>query len=215
LNRFVVEVRYRGRKKLAHINNTGRLHELIVKGGVAACLSSHGKTDYRLFAVKESEGWALIDTQLQMRAFEKAVEAGSIPWLRQWHLVRRNPRLGESVLDYLFTDERGTVDFYLEAKSAVLRKATYAMYPDCPTLRGQRHIRTLSEYALQGGKAAVCFIAALEGVSAFRPNIDGDPVVASLLKEAFRAQVEIRAISLCFEEQGIRLSKPDLPVMIP
>ena len=119
MNRFVVEVRHRGRKKLAHINNTGRLLDLIVKGGAAACLPSQGKTDYRLFAVKESEGWALIDTQLQMRAFEKAVEAGSIPWLRQWRLVRRNPRLGESVLDYLFTDERGTVDFYLEAKSAV------------------------------------------------------------------------------------------------
>ena len=89
------------------------------------------------------------------------------------------------------------------------------MYPDCPTPRGQRHIRTLSAYALQGGKAAICFIAALEGVSAFCPSIDGDPVVASLLKEAFRAQVEIRAISLCFEGQGIRLSKPDLPVLIP
>ena len=28
-------------------------------------------------------------------------------------------------------------------KSAVLRKGEYAMYPDCPSLRGQRHIREL------------------------------------------------------------------------
>ncbi len=215
LNRFVVEVRYHGRKKLAHINNTGRLTDLIVRGRTAACLPTQGKTDYRLFAVKDHVGWAMIDTQFQMRAFEKAAEGNDIPWLQRWRLVKRNPRLGESVLDYLFTDEEGTDKLYLETKSAVLRNRTDAMYPDCPTVRGQRHIRTLTEYARQGGKAAICFITALEGVTAFRPSIEGDPVVATLLDEAVPAQVQIRASSFCFDGSGIRLVDADLPVIIP
>jgi len=53
LNRFVVEISVQGRKEYAHINNTGRLLELLVFGRKAACLPARGgKTSYRLFAIE-------------------------------------------------------------------------------------------------------------------------------------------------------------------
>jgi sugar fermentation stimulation protein A len=216
LNRFVVEVDLSGRTEHAHINNTGRLLELLVEGRKAACLPTRGgKTAYRLFAIDEKAGWALIDTQFQMRAFEQAVEQGRIPWLSGWQIQRRNPRLGESVLDYLFRDEKGSGELYVEVKSAVLRDVSYAMYPDCPTLRGQRHIKTLIDHARRGQRGAICFMAAFKGAIAFRPYVTGDPVVATLLEEARVQGVGLRAVSLYFDGKGIRLDDPDLSVITP
>jgi sugar fermentation stimulation protein A len=216
LNRFVVEVYLSGRTEHAHINNTGRLLELLVEGRKAACLPTRGgKTAYRLFAIDEKAGWALIDTQFQMRAFEQAVEQGRIPWLSGWRIQRRNPRLGESVLDYLFRDEKGSDELYMEVKSAVLRNGSYAMYPDCPTLRGQRHIRTLIDHARRGQRGTICFMAAFKGPIAFCPYATGDPVVAALLEEARGQGVGLRAVSLHFDGKGIRLDNPDLSVKVP
>ncbi len=213
LNRFVVEVEASGRVERAHINNTGRLLELLVEGRKAACVpTSGGKTAYRLFAVDEEGGWALIDTQLQMRAFEQAVERKQIPWLSRWRLLRRNPRLGESVLDYLFVDEEGSEELYMEVKSAVLRDGSYAMYPDCPTVRGQRHIRTLIDRARRGQKGAICFMAAFSGATAFRPYAGGDPIVAALLKQAKNCGVALHAVAIHFDGRAIRLDEPDLSV---
>jgi len=72
LNRFVVKVEIKGNYHPAHINNTGRLSELLVTGRQAFCFRTRhqGKTDFRLFAIEESGLGALIDTQLQMKAFE-------------------------------------------------------------------------------------------------------------------------------------------------
>ena len=213
INRFVVEISAEGRTQRAHINNTGRLLEFLVGGRKAACLPAHGgKTAYRLFAIKEKTAWALIDTQLQMRAFEQAVGRGQIPWLACWRMQRRNPRLGESVLDYLFVEEKGSGELYMEVKSAALRRGSYAMYPDCPTLRGQRHVRTLIGHARKGEKAAICFVAAFKGAAAFRPYVSGDPAVAALLKKAAGVGVDIRAVSMYFDGQGVRLDSPNLPV---
>lgn len=225
VNRFVVEVRHGGESKLAHINNTGRLLELLVKGREAACLpwdgtagfrkASYRRTSFRLFAVREEKGWALIDTQLQMRAFEKAVEARRVGWLKGYRLVRRNPRLGDGVLDYLLRKEEEPAELFLETKSAVLREGEFAMYPDCPTMRGQRHVRALTEHAMRGGKGAICFVGALPGITAFMPSVTGDPVVTTLIKKSWSAGVDLRAIAMHFDGNGILLDNANLPVLFP
>ena len=54
-----------------------------------------------------------------------------IPWLKQCRNLKRNARLGKSVVDYLLKCGRKKV--YLQAKGAVLRQEDHAMYPDCPS----------------------------------------------------------------------------------
>ena len=119
LNRFVVEVVKDGVSTRAHINNTGRLLELLEPGRPAACLPrQRGKTSLRLFALQEGTGWALIDTRFQMDAFERAVARGLLPWLNGFRIVARNPRLGASLLDYRLENSQGR-QLLLEVKSAV------------------------------------------------------------------------------------------------
>ena len=85
VNRFVVEVEVNGKSNHASINNTGRLLEFIAKGTQGFCVPHPRifKTDYRLFAIRHANAGALIDTQLQMTAFERALEMGLIPWLEK------------------------------------------------------------------------------------------------------------------------------------
>ncbi|MFC2163709.1 DNA/RNA nuclease SfsA [Acidobacteriota bacterium] len=214
LNRFVVSVEIKGKTCFAHINNTGRLQEFLIEGRKAYSFKTQtgGTTDCRLFAIGESGLGALIDTQLQMKAFEKMVEVEALPWLKGFRIQKRNPRLGNSVLDYHLKD--GSTEIYLEVKSAVLREAHFAMYPDCPTTRGQRHVKELTQYAQKGGTTTIVFMAALPRVTAFKPYEAGDPILHDLLQEAKTKGVNIRAIGLYYnpEDSSIHLFNPDLRI---
>jgi sugar fermentation stimulation protein A len=216
LNRFVVRIEIQGRFHLAHINNTGRLLEYMVRGQMAYCLpySHPKKTEFRLFALKEGESGALIDTQFQMRAFEKAVIAGLVPWLERCRIIRRNARLGSSLLDYLLECRKNPL--YCEVKSAVLREGGFALYPDCPSLRGQRHIKEISSWTREGGRGIIVFMAALPDVEAFKPNHTADPVIHELLIKATQIGVQVKAIQLYYDpvRAVICLFNPDLPVIL-
>lgn len=214
LNRFVVEIEVEGKRAGAWINNTGRLHDYLFNGNRGYCVKNArpGRTSHRLFALAESGMGAIIDTQFQMKAFEQAQSGGHIPWLEKCTMDRRNPRLGDSLPDYLFTCPGK--DRYIEIKSAVLREGSYAMYPDCPTARGRRHVRELTAYCQGGGAASIVFIAALPQVQAFKPYRAGDPELCDLLVEARRTGVDIRALALLYNPQkaAIYLYNADLPV---
>ncbi len=217
MNRFVVKINISGEERLAYINNTGRLLEYMVPGRKAYCIprKNPGKTTHRLFAIEDLDGAALIDTGFQMDSFEKLVVKKEIPWLKDCRLEKRNPRLEGSVLDFLLNCSQRPL--YVETKSAVLRgDSIYAMYPDCPTLRGRRHIRELTRHAEKGGLGAIIFIAALPRVNAFKPYPEGDPEIPRLLRIAAGKGVLVKAINIYFNPKTsmIVLVNPDLPVIL-
>ena len=218
INRFVALVEVNGEVKRALVTNTGRLEEFMVPGRKAFCLpKSGGKTDFVLLAFEDLEGkGAIIDTRTQARAFERAVELGLIPWLRDCSIKRKEVRVGNSRLDYLFDCPGGEI--YAEMKSAVLRggeRGEYAMYPDCPSTRGQRHIRELIELSKAGKRAMIFFIGAMPGVERFKPYERGDPIIAGLLKEARESGVEIHGLSISLLPGGkVILERPELEVEV-
>jgi len=217
INRFVAKVEIRGREYLAYVCNTGRLEDYLRIGKKGYCLwNSRGlKTQLRLFAVEEMGLGALIDTQLQMMCFEEALARDVVPWLRGYRVVRRNPKLGGSRLDYLL--RRGRKILFTEVKSAVLRgDHEYAMYPDCPSRRGRRHVKELIKLVREGGAGLIVFLACLPHVRGFKPNECIDPVMAKLLREAAREGVLVRALSLYYSpsDSSIYLDNPDLEVML-
>ncbi|NJE08821.1 DNA/RNA nuclease SfsA [Thermococcus sp. M39] len=202
INRFVGLVRINNEVKKALITNTGRLEEFMIKGKKCFCTPKQGgKTDFVLVAFedKNSKG-AVIDTRTQARAFERAVELGLIPWLKDCYIKKREVKVGTSRLDYLL--ECNGEEIWVEMKSAVLREEEYAMYPDCPSLRGQRHIRELIKLREEGKRTMIIFIGALPDVRKFKPYVKGDPEIARLLKEAKAKGVEIKALSIALLPSG-------------
>lgn len=214
INRFVLKIRLKGNYYKAHLNNTGRLYEYLVKGRKGFCVRNEkrGKTDYRLFSIKEGNLGAIIDTQLQMKAFEKSLEMKLIPWLKGCRILKRNAKLGKSLIDYLLKCKGRQV--YLEVKSAVLRREHHAMYPDCPSARGRKHIKELINRVKEGGKAIILFIAALPEIEAFKPNKSADPELYELLVEAYKEGVKIKSIGMFYHPQGslVYLFNPNLRI---
>jgi sugar fermentation stimulation protein A len=212
LNRFVVEALIDGQRHRAWINNTGRLTEFMVQGRRAFCLrrNAPGRTTHRLFAVREGIFGALIDTHFQMKAFETCLRKGLLPWVEEADGFRRNARLGQSLVDYWLPESK----LFLEVKSAVLRNGAFAMYPDCPSARGRKHIRELTGHAMAGGRACILFVAALPDVKAFRPNAEADAELSSLLFDARSAGVDLHSIAVVYApgEDAVLLSNADLPV---
>ena len=216
LNRFVVTIITEGTEYRAHITNTGRLSEFMVNGKKAFCFRTHhqGKTDFRLFALEESGLGALIDTWLQMKAFEEALARNFIPWLAGCRMRKRNAPLGASRIDYLLECHGKKV--YLEVKSAVLRDGAYAMYPDCPSERGRKHIHELADHVQNGGEGILLFMAALPHVTAFKPNKAADAKLYAALKEAHAVGIAIRAIGLYYNpaDAWVYLVNSDLAVSL-
>ncbi|GBD34812.1 Sugar fermentation stimulation protein A [bacterium HR35] len=82
-NKFIVKAKIKNKTILAHLNNTGRLEEFIKKGKIGIFLPIKGKkTKFRLSMIKEKDSASIIDTSLQMRCFEIALENGYISWLK-------------------------------------------------------------------------------------------------------------------------------------
>ncbi len=202
INRFVVRVKTEmSAMEKAHINNTGRLKDLLKKGKIGYCIKKNtGKTRYRLFAIKENKNAAIIDTYIQMTTFEKALRYNYLQWLNNCSIDKRNVKLYSSKIDYLIKCAEENI--YLEVKSATMRDKELpyiAMYPDCPTLRGRKHIHDLVENAKNGGKSMILFIAGLSGIRYFKPYRKGDPLVYNLLKIAKDYGVIIKGINIYFE----------------
>lgn len=218
LNRFVALVEVCGETRKALVTNTGRLEEFMIPGRRAFCTpKTGGKTDFVLVAFEDLNGrGAVIDTRTQAKAFERAVELNTIPWLRDCRIKRKEVTVGKSRLDYLFECPDGEV--YAEMKSAVLRggeRGEYAMYPDCPSTRGQKHIRELIELKKAGKRAMIFFIGAMPGVERFKPYERGDPEIARLLAEAKRTGVEVNALSISLLPEGkVVLERPSLEVEV-
>jgi len=214
LNRFIVKISLNGAIMRAYICNTGRLPDYIVMGRRGFCIRHERilKSDRRLFAVEDGDSAAIIDTHLQMQALERLIASKMISWIRSCRILKRNIRLKNSLIDYLLDCNGENV--YLEVKSAVLRRGGYAMYPDCPSQRGRRHIREITEHVKSGGRGIILFIAAMPNVEAFKPNISVDPEMDRLLKEADRTGVVIKAIQMHYDPRSrfICLLNDDLRV---
>jgi sugar fermentation stimulation protein A len=257
LNRFVVKARIKNKYVLAHLNNTGRLEDFLKKGEVGLFLPINAdyadftrtmrtKLKFRLSMIKESKNiYSIIDTSLQMKCFEIALEKGYLSWLKGAKILKRNFRINNSnlpgykpdiapgfrtdvsgkhqgnlsgkhpgkisIIDYLI--EHKNKKYLLEIKSAVMRYKNFAMYPDCPSIRGQKHIKELID---NYKNSIILFIAGMKNISAFSPNKNADPKIYKLLKIAKNKGVQIKAIQIYFDEKrkSVILKNDNLPVIL-
>ncbi|NPA84626.1 MAG: DNA/RNA nuclease SfsA [Crenarchaeota archaeon] len=205
LNRFVVEASLAGEVVKVHNTNTGRLEDLLWEGNLAYCAEKEGgKLRFKLIAAKTLGGLAVVDTNLQERALERAFELGYISWARGCR-VKRRPRAGRSVFDFeLECGERVLV----ESKSADLASwRGFGMWPDCPTDRGLRHLRELPRAP---GRKVVLFVVGFPGARAFVPYCRGDERVC---EELVKSPVELRAVGMYYDPPFVKLYG-ELPVLL-
>ena len=204
-NRFLGVVLVDGVETLCFIPNPGRMKELLYRGARVYLLlvqSDTRKTQYNLTLVDHEGTLVSVDSNVPNRLVREAVDRGIIEPFEGFRVKKAEYTFGESRLDFLLESDSGRL--LLEVKSCTLIRDGVALFPDAPTKRGSRHLRTLTR-GLTQGRSAVFFLIQRSDANSFRPNMETDPDFATNLKEANREGVEVYAYSSRVDFDGVFL----------
>ena len=190
-----------------HVANSGRLGELLHSDNLMlvspAPAEGRRKTAYDLVLVETEGVLVSADARLPNALLQEAIEADLLREFAGYDRLRREVVFHDSRLDLMLSGERGR--FYVETKSVTLVECGTGLFPDAPTERGRKHLRSLAEAVDLGHRAAVVFLIQRPDAQAFSPNMYADPEFCWLLKEvtgkgveayAYRCRVNRRRIEI-------------------
>ncbi len=204
-NRFLGVVDIDGREELCFIPNPGRMHELMVPNAGVYLLEKRGehrKTRYDMVLVDYGDIMVGVDSRLPNTLLAEAVNAGRLNDFRGYTVERTEPVFHDSRLDLVLSDGQERV--MVETKSCTLVEDGVALFPDAPTERGARHMRTLVK-ALETGRSAAVFVIQRGDASEFRPNDGTDPEFGEALRRAASTGVETYAYVSDVSLRGVEI----------
>lgn len=217
LNRFAALVECQKEELKVHVPNSGRLQELLLPGTPVLLTPREGgqrKTAFDLSFVPTPAGqdWVCIDSRVPNALVTAGAFGRHNPFYPGHYLVRREPSLGESRLDFLFDGMKGPL--YVENKCVTLvTEGNIARFPDAPTDRGRRHLGELTRLVRGGGRGAVLFLVQRPDAVAFCPHDAMDPAFGEGLRQAWAAGVQVTAWT-CGINPGRILLRSEIPVLL-
>lgn len=213
VNRFIAHCEVEGTDVPVHVKNTGRLQELLIPGA-SVWLERSGnparKTAYDLVAV-ENRGYVVnIDSQAPNHIVREWIEGGG--WGEGVTAIRSEVTRGDSRFDLAY--KRHGVPGLIEVKGVTLfDDQGTAFFPDAPTERGVKHLRSLIEAARAGMETGVCFVLQRENVLQLKPNDATHPAFGQALREAAAAGVRIVAAVCRVTPESVTITHP-VPVVL-
>ena len=207
LNRFAALVEVDGQQVMVHVANSGRMRELFVPGYrvlLKPQTGEHRKTRFDLALVDLGFTISSADARLPNALVAEALESGSLPQFRDYPQMRREVTFGESRLDLMLDGPTGR--YYVETKSVTLVVDGVGLFPDAPTVRGAKHMRSLDQAVAEGHRAAVVFVVQRQDANAFAPHEQADPVFGLALRHSLSCGVEAYAYNCRVTERSIELA---------
>ena len=206
LNRFAVLVEVAGGLHTVHVANSGRLRELFQPGRevyVAGNSSTTRKTAHDLALVRLETGPVSVDARLPPVLVREAFQEGRLPGFENYTDCRQEIPFGESRLDLALSGDFPPC--VIEVKSVTLVQEGRSLFPDAPTLRGVKHLRSLMHAKEQGLRAVVIFVIQRNDAMPFSPHDAADPMFGAALRAAKEAGVEVAAFGCRVTLEGICL----------
>lgn len=213
--RFLADIRLAdGSERTIHCANTGAMTGCAEPGcGVWFSTSDNTKRKYpnswELTQTGDGEMICVNTTRANPLAVE-AIENGVISELSGYDELKTEVRYGKenSRIDiYLTSADKPPC--YIEVKSVtLLGEAGQGYFPDAVTVRGQKHVRELTEMVSSGYRAVLLFAvlhSAIEKVSVAH-HIDAK--YSQLLKQAKEVGVEVLCYKAELSKGGISLIHP-------
>ena len=218
-NRFIAEVLIDGKKKKAHVKNTGRCRELLIPGAEVYLEDFDGrmgsrKMRYSLIGVKKGEILINMDSQAPNKVCEEALLNGrlQLPGMGKLSLVKREKTFGDSRFDFYVEDEKGERG-WLEVKGVTLEEDYVARFPDAPTERGVKHVHELCRAVKEGYRGYVLFVIQMTGIRNFEPNDRTHKAFGDALRQAEKDGVAVLACDCNVTEDTLEI-KNQIPVTL-
>ena len=214
-NRFLARVKLDGQEELCHVKNTGRLGELLTEGATA-WVQEHDnpsrKTRFSLIAVEKDGVCYNIDSQAPNVLAREWLESGkAFPGSRITG-IRPEQKYGNSRFDLAFC--RDGKKALMEVKGVTLNQDGTGLFPDAPTVRGEKHVHELIACRDDGYDAYLLFVVKYRTAKRFMPNIARQPEFAEALAEAERAGVRIMAARCQVRPDQVEIEET-IPVVLP
>ncbi len=194
LNRFAALVSIGGKDVHVHVANSGRMKELFVEGYrvyLKPAPGDHRKTAYDLALVELGHTLASADARLPYVLVHEALQEGRLGTFAGYRRFIRESTYEDSRLDLRLEGPEGVC--YVETKSVTLVVDGAGLFPDAPTIRGTKHMGTLTRAVACGYRAAVVFVVQRGDALLLKPHDTADPVFGAALRQAARAGVEVHA----------------------
>lgn len=217
--RFLADVQLASGVITAACPNTGSMMGCCEPGSrVWLSESDNAARKYRhTWEIVEAGGVMVgINTGLPNRLVAEAIDAGTIGELAGYAGFRREVRYGEesSRIDFVL-ESPGRPPCYLEVKNVTAAVSRgVALFPDCVSDRGARHLRELIRLKAQGARPVQLYCVQRGDVKEVRPADGIDPEYGRTLREAIAAGVEVLAYRAKVSTGEIRLSRR-IPVVCP
>ena len=193
-NRFLLWADIGRRRIPVASRDPGRLEGILVPGArlLLAPSSTPGRrTAFTLTLARQGDSWVCLIPALASQIVHFAAARGGIGGLKGAEVIRREVVSGGSRLDFLMR-YRGR-PLLAEVKAAVFVEGRRALFPDCPTARGTRHVGELIAARRRGHPAALIFVVHREDADRLSPWSAVDPAFARALREAHRRGVRLLA----------------------
>lgn len=196
----------------AHCPNTGPMSCISTPGSSVQVSLSNSLTrklpyTWEMIEVYENQPtWVGVNTGLPNRVVKLALEQGLIPALGNYDQIRSEVPYGfdnKSRIDFLLTGTPSDPPIYVEVKSTTWAKGELALFPDCVTTRGQKHLRELMALLPHAQPVMLYFINRSD-CDRFAPGDTADPTYGKLLREAIALGITVLACRFEITPIGIR-----------
>lgn len=200
----------------AHCANPGAMLGLNAPGAevwLSRAKNPSRKLAYSWELVRVGRHLVGINTSLPNAIVAEAIAAGRIAELRGYETIRREIRYGVNSRIDLLLERPGAPKCYVEIKNVHLKRGAAAEFPDCPTARGLKHLRELTDMAAQGARAVMVYLVQRGDCRYFTSADDLDPAYGAGLREALRRGVEAVCYQCSVTVDGIDIGKA-LPIRL-
>lgn len=212
--RFLSDVELaNGEVVVAHCANPGAMIGLNEPGAevwLSRCHNPARKLAYSWELVRVGDHLVGINASLPNGIVAEAIQAGKIDELRGYHAIRREVRYGVNSRIDLLLEGPGKPTCYVEIKNVHLKRGAAAEFPDCPTVRGAKHLRELTEMVAQGARAVMLYLVQRGDCDYFTVADDLDPAYGKGLRDAVQRGVE----AVCYS-CDVRLDSIELDDRLP
>jgi len=207
-NRFLLWADVGSRRVPVASCDPGRLDGILVPGArllLAPSQTPGRRTAFTLTLARQGDVWVCLIPALASQIVHFAAARGGIEGLKGAKVIQREVAAGASRIDLLMR-HRGR-PLLVEVKAAVHVEGRRALFPDCPTVRGTRHVRELTASRRRGHAAALVFVVHREDADTLAPWTAVDPQFTGALRDARRRGVRLLAYACRVEPEGCTLAR--------
>jgi len=197
--RFLADVELKdGEIITVHCANPGSMRGL-TEPGIRAWISDSQnpkrKLRYSLELVEVDGVMVGINTSHPNHLAREAIEAGRIPELADFDILRSEVKYGTNSRIDLLMHKDGHPDTYIEVKNVhFVRTHGLNEFPDSVTTRGAKHLDELANEVARGNRAVMLYVIQREDGERLKFAEDLDPGYVDAFKRAHQAGVEAFAL---------------------